>query len=99
MKKDVLDEALSELKLLSENLELEEAAMREGLSTGKDSNEEQNDNVEGLIDEMQEMMEEELEQLNEDVWLLQVMLMKVGMCSNSHTDCLLISHIMSSSAL
>ena len=77
LKKDVLDEAFNELSGLWDDLEDEEAATRRGLSTNDDEDKEQEDNTEGWIDERDHMTDEEIDQLKDDVWPLQLVLMKV----------------------
>ena len=74
MNNEVLDDALDELAKLAGNIEQEEAECRE---VNSDEGDEDDDNVDGWIDERANMTDEEKEELNEAVQPIRLVLTKV----------------------
>jgi len=71
------DEILMELKTLAENIEAEELMTRAGESEEDDADGEDDDNVEGWVDEREEMAQWDLEELEMNVQPLRKVLVKV----------------------
>ena len=85
------DDVLRELMVTAEDLDEEEAAMREGEES---DNESDNDNVDGFVNELEEMSEEEQKELDKNIQPIRRVLVKVsavrhkrgfGMVDNCHT--------------
>lgn len=74
-----LSEAAAELAKISVDLDLEEKLTREGTSTDEDKDDEgQDDNIEGWIDELEELDDEERSRLEEEAVPVRLMLVKVS---------------------
>ena len=73
---EVVDDALEELAKLAGNIEQEEAKCRE---VNSDEGDEDDDNVDGWIDERANMTDEEKEELDEAVQPIRLVLTKVGL--------------------
>jgi hypothetical protein len=71
----VLDEAAKELLNLAGNIEFEEADLE--MRDAKEGDDEEDDNIEGWIDERALMTEEELDELDESVKPVRLLLTKV----------------------
>ena len=76
MNDDVVDDALEELAKLAGNIEQEEAKCCE---VNSDEGDEDDDNVDGWIDERANMTDEEKEELDEAVQPIHLVLTKVGL--------------------
>lgn len=75
-----LSEAAAELAKLSVDLEVEERLTREAKATDDDKDDEErgDDNVDGWIDELEELDEEERTRLEEEAVPVRLMLVKVS---------------------
>lgn len=85
------DDVLRELMVTAEDLDEEEAATREGEESDDESDD---DNVDGFVNELEEMSEEEQKELDENIQPIRRVLVKVsavrhkrgfGMVDNCHT--------------
>ena len=70
-----LDDSLQELQVLAADINLEERATRVGVEIGSDDNED--DNMDGWIDERERMSAEDVTKLDESVQPVRFMLVKV----------------------
>ena len=74
IKDEVLNEGLKELQALGADLELEEQILRDDDADKNDDD----DDIEGWVDEREEMSEEDLEELEETVLPVRKVLVKVS---------------------
>lgn len=77
LKKDIIDEALAELRVLADDLEREEEETKRGSSTAEGDEEGDDENTEGWVDEREEMTDEEIAKLEADVKPTRLVLLKV----------------------
>ena len=72
---ETLDNRIQQLQVLAADIDLEEESTRNGVEIGSDENEE--DNVDGWIDEREKMSADDVEMLDESVQPVRFMLVKV----------------------
>lgn len=72
---ETLDDRIQQLQVLAADIDLEEESTRNGVEIGSDENEE--DNVDGWIDERERMSADDVEMLDESVQPVRFMLVKV----------------------
>ena len=72
---ETLDNRIQQLQVLAADIDLEEESTRNGMEIGSDENEE--DNVDGWIDEREKMSADNVEMLDESVQPVRFMLVKV----------------------
>jgi hypothetical protein len=72
---ETLDNRIQQLQVLAADIDLEEESTRNGVEIGSDENEE--DNVDGWIDERERMSADDVEMLDESVQPVRFMLVKV----------------------
>jgi hypothetical protein len=77
----ILDDATKELLSLAGNIELEEDELAG--RDGKDGEENEDDNVEGWIDECLLMTDVELDELDDSIEPVQLLLTKVSLLANT----------------
>ena len=77
LKKDIIDEALAELRVLADDLEREEEETKRGSGTAEGDEEGDDKNTEGWVDEREEMTDEEIAKLEADVKPTCLVLLKV----------------------
>lgn len=70
-----LDDGLQELQMLAADIELEERATRDGVEFGSD--EDEDDNTDGWIDERERMSADDVKMLDDSVQPVRFMLVKV----------------------
>ena len=75
-----LDDRIHELQALAVDIDVEEKSMRNGDEIGSDDND--NDNMDGWIDERAKMSVEDVEKLDESIELVWFMLVKVILISD-----------------